>query len=177
MSLGELGEPREVPEGVQRGQGARLLVALIAAGLGIGLLIAGGTWFVGGAAQTEAGFCRLTLAPCTSLSLGSVELLAGVDLPDGTVVLDAFSQETGEATEFRATVVLPDDAPSSPPPLSTGYAPWDGSLAEFIPAVDDSGLAGVEYWRRDFGYGSSTAAQGTDADGSTVILFDSHVRP
>jgi hypothetical protein len=174
MTLDDLGEPSEVPDEPARGQAPRLVAALIGVGLAIGLIVGGLAWFIGGTAQTEAGLCRITWAPCTSLSLPTVELLSGVDLPEGSVVVSAYSQDTADSTEFRAQVILPDDSPVSASPLSTAYTLWYESLEEFIPAVTDSGLTDVSYWNREFGSASSTAVQGTDSDGRTVLLFDTH---
>ena len=168
-----LAEPRDVEPVRTRGQGLRLGVSLVVAGLVVGTIIAVGTVVVGGFAQSEAGLCRITWAPCTELSLGSVKALSGVDLPDGTRVESGFSRDSEQSPEFRAVVTLPEGALFS---LSTDYGELDDNQPGLVPAVDDADIAAVRYWLRfEQPSGSiSAAAQGIDAQGRMVILFDTH---
>lgn len=154
----------------RRGQGLRLLAVLVGAGILIGAIVAGFTGFATSFVQTEAGLCRVLPAPCTSLPLSSVEHFAGVDLPDGTTVEGAYSQEGVGSLEFRAEVVLPQG--SSPTPLRPVYSELEGDWSESVPAVRDAGLTDVTYWYREIELGNSVAAQGVDEGGRTVILFD-----
>ena len=168
-----LAEPRDVEPVSEHGQGMRLGLSLVAAGLLVGTIVAVGTVVVGGFAQSEAGLCRITWAPCTELSLGSVKTLSGVDLPDGTRVVSGFSRESERSPEFRAEVTLPEGALFS---LSTDYGELDDSQPGLVPAVDDADITATRYWLRfEQPSGSiSAAAQGIDAHGRTVILFDTH---
>jgi hypothetical protein len=168
-----LGDARVVEPVRERGQGVRLGVSLVLAGLAIGSIVAVGTIVVSGFAQTEAGLCRITWAPCTELSLGSVTVLSGVDLPDGAEVVSGFSRESEQSPEFRAEVTIPDGALFT---LSTDYGELDGNQPELVPAVDSAGLTGVRYWLRfaQPGGAIAAAAQGVDEQGRTVILFDTH---
>lgn len=168
-----LSEAHEVEPVRVRGQGVRLGIALVVAGLVIGALVAAGTTIVGGFAQTEAGLCRITWAPCTELSLNSVEALSGVVFPRGTEVVSGFSRESGRAPEFRAEVVLPEGALFS---LTTDYSQLEGPQPGLVPAVDGRALTEVQYWSafRQVSGSTSAAAQGVDALGRTVILFDTH---
>ncbi|GGK90970.1 hypothetical protein GCM10007382_08890 [Salinibacterium xinjiangense] len=168
-----LAEPRDVEPVRTRGQGLRLGVSLVVAGLLVGAIVAVGTVVVGSFAQSEAGLCRITWAPCTELSLGSVKALSGVDLPDGTRVESGFSRESDRSPEFRAVVTLPEGALFS---LSTDYGELDGNQSALVPAVDDADITAVRYWLRfEQPSGSvSAAAQGIDAQGRMVILFDTH---
>ena len=174
-SLDDLAEAREVEPGPSRGQGLRLAVAILTAGLVAGGIIAVGVVAGGGFAQTEAGLCRITWAPCTELSLGSVKTLSGLELPEGTEVISGFSRESMLAPEFRAEVLLPAEALFS---LSTDYGELDGPRPGLIPAIEGRELSGTRYWSRFEQVAGSTAvaAQGIDADGRTVILFDTHPR-
>jgi hypothetical protein len=161
VSIDDLGEAREVPP---RPRGlARLIAALIGAGLGVGILVA-----------VAAGFCRLTWAPCTSLSLASVEDLAGVDLPSGTQVVSGYAQESARSTVFRAEVRLPDGTGS---PLWGPYTELVGPQPVLVPAAQGSGLSGLSYWDSSTGAssGRAAAAQGVDDRGRTVILFDTRL--
>lgn len=155
-------------------QAARLVAALVGAGVGAGLIIALAVWFFGGLAQTEAGLCRATFAPCTSLSLASVEQLSGVDLPDGTEVVSGYAQEAGGSTTFRAEVVLPEASTS---PLSQTYEALEGEWPDIVPAAVESGLSDVTYWwiEASSPLDSIAAAAGTTVDGATVILFDTRI--
>ena len=168
-----LAEPRDVEPVRTRGQGLRLGVSLVVAGLVVGTIIVVGTVVVGGFAQSEAGLCRITWAACTELSLGSVKALSGVDLPDGTRVVSGFSRESERSPEFRAEVTLPEGALFS---LSTDYGELDGNQSGLVPAVDDADITAVRYWLRfeQPGGSISAAAQGIDAQGRMVILFDTH---
>ncbi len=168
-----LGEAREVEPVRTRGQGLRLGASLVLAGLVIGTIVAVGATVVGGFAQTEAGLCRITWAPCTNLSLNSVEALSGLDLPDDTIVVSGFSREPSQTPEFRAEVILPEGAPFT---LSIGYDQLEGQQPELVPAAAEAGLSDVSYWSRFRQVAGSTAAaaQGIDAQGRTVILFDTH---
>ncbi len=161
----EVGAPPE-----QRSQGLRLLAVLVGAGILIGAIVAGFTGLATSFVQTEAGLCRVLPPPCTSLPLTSVEHFAGVDLPDGTTVVSAYSQEGIGTLEFRAEVILPSG--SSPTPLRPTYSELEGDWAQSVPAVRDAGLENVTYWYREIELGNSVAAQGVDASGRTVILFD-----
>ena len=170
MSIG-LPPAQEVEAPRERGQLARLLAVLVGAGILLGIIVAGFTGFFTSFAQTEAGLCRVLPAPCTSLPLTSVEHFAGVDLPDGTDVVSAYSQEGLGTLDFRAEVLLPPDASTNP--LTGEYSPLEGDWSDSVPAVRDAGLDDVTYWYRDLGgLTSAVAAQGTDANGRTVILFD-----
>lgn len=167
----DLPEAQDVVVERSRAQVVRLVASLVGAGVGAGLIIGLAAWFFGGLAQTEQGLCRATWAPCTSLSLSSVEQLSGVDLPEGTEVVSGFAQESGQATTFRAEVVLPDNAGS---PLADSYVPLDGEWFDIVPAAEDSDLSDLSFWwvESDHPLDSIAAAQGTDPSGSTIILFD-----
>lgn len=175
LEFENIGDAREVEPVRERGQGLRLGVALVAAGLVIGAIVAAGTTIVGGFAQTEAGLCRITWAACTELSLNSVEVLSGLDFPDGTEVVSGFSRESVRAPEFRAEVVLPEGAPFS---LATEYYELDVPEPRLIPAVGGRNLGPVRYWSPFVPVSGSTsvAVQGVDDSGKTVILFDTHGR-
>ena len=140
-----LGDARDIASLQGRGQGLRLGVALVVAGLVIGAIVAVGTVVVGGFAQTEEGLCRITWAPCTELSLGSVEALSGVQLPDGTEVVSGFSRESERTPEFRAEVTLPPGARFS---LSTAYGELDGAQPGLVRALSGLDLTEVRYWTR-----------------------------
>ncbi|MGV8895267.1 MAG: hypothetical protein ACOH1U_02265 [Rhodoglobus sp.] len=172
-SFEPLGEPHEVEPLRTRGQGLRLAVSLVLAGLVIGGIVAAGTTVVGGFAQTEAGLCRITWASCTELSLNSVESLSGLDFPEGTAVVSGFSRESSATPEFRAEVILPEGAQFT---LSTGYDKLEEPQPGLVPAAENAQLSGVRYWSRfKQGAGSTAAAaQGVDEQGRTVILFDTH---
>ena len=174
-SLDDLADAREVEPGRSRGQGLRLAAALLAAGLVAGGIIAGGVVVVGGFAQTEAGLCRITWAPCTELSLGSVEALSGLEFPEGTEVVSGFSRESTRAPEFRAEVVLPEGALFS---LSTDYGELDEPRPDLIQAIDGRQLSGLRYWSpfEQVDGSTSVAVQGTNANGRMLILFDTHPR-
>lgn len=173
QQLDELGEPVEVAPSRARGPLIRLLVALLGIGLVLGaILVVGGTW-LGAFSQTEQGFCRVTVAPCTELSLRSVEALSGVDLPEGTEVRSGYAQELGNLQEFRAVVVLPESGSVT---MSSAYDGSDG-IDIVLPAAE--GLRDVQYWvrgTRDAG-GHDLAVTGTDADGREVIVFDERQVP
>ncbi|MBG6055511.1 hypothetical protein IWX81_001934 [Salinibacterium sp. CAN_S4] len=168
-----LAEARDVEPVRERGQGLRLGVSLVLAGLALGAIVAVGTIVVGGFAQTEAGLCRITWAPCTELSLGSVTALSGVDLPEGAEVVSGFSRESEQSPEFRAEVTIPDGALFT---LSTEYGELDGNQPDLVPAVEGADITGVRYWLRfeQPGGAIAAAAQGFDQQGRTVILFDTH---
>jgi len=173
---GELDLPEAEDVVVERStaQVVRLAASLVGAGVGAALIIALAVWFFGGLAQSEAGLCRATWAPCTSLSLASVEQLSGVDFPEGTQVVSGYAQEAGESTMFRAEVVLPQGSAS---PLASTYELLEGEWPDIVPAAVDSGLRDVTYWWIDIGDPSNTvaAAEGTNSDGNTVILFDTRI--
>lgn len=168
-----LAEPRHVEPVGERGQGLRLGVSLVVAGLVVGAIVVVGSVVVGSFAQSEAGSCRITWAPRTELSLGSVTVLSGVDLPGGTRVVRGFSRESERSPEFRAEVALAEGVVFS---LSTDYGELDDNQPGLVPAVDDAGVTAVRYWLRfEQPSGSiSAAAQGIDAHGRVVILFDTH---
>jgi len=159
----EVAPPRE-------GQLRRLLLALLGAGLLLGLVIGGGSWVLGTVAQTEAGLCRVTWAPCTELSLASIESLSGLDLPEGTEVVSGYAQELGSLLEFRAEVVLPEGATVS---MSSAYEPTDDAD---VPAAADLENAGS--WSRPVrdpdGHDLAVLGQ---RDGRTVIVFDERQVP
>lgn len=169
----DFGDPVEVEPSRVRGPLIRLLVSLLAIGLVVGaLVVVGGSW-LGAFAQTEAGFCRVTVAPCTELSVGSVGSLSGVDLPDGTEVLSGYAQELGTLHEFRAVVVLPESGRVT---MSNAYQEADG-LEIVLPAAE--GLSDQRYWLRPTHdpTGHDVAVTGTDADGRAVIVFDERQVP
>ena len=170
----DLPEPEEVVVERSTGQVVRLAASLVGAGVGAALIIALAVWFFGGLAQSEAGLCRATWVPCTSLSLASVEQLSGVDLPEGTEVVSGYAQEYGGSTTFRAQIVLPEGEAS---PLSSVYEPLEGEWPDIVPAAVESGLSDVTYWWVEANNfeDSIAAAEGTDSDGNTVILFDSRI--
>jgi hypothetical protein len=172
MSLeDQLGEPVEVRLPSPRAQGARLGLALVIAGLVAGAIALVIAFVVGGFAQTEAGLCRLTWAPCSELSVASVEALSGVDLPAGTEVLTGYAQESPSGLTFRAEVIIPPDTPS---PLGSRYSP----INEKPDSISVSGLADPTYWTASVP-GSDTASvavQGVGVDGRTVIRFDTGKR-
>lgn len=179
MSLeDQLGEPVEVRLPSPRAQGARLGLALVIAGLVAGAIALVIAFVVGGFAQTEAGLCRLTWAPCSELSVASVEALSGVDLPAGTEVLTGYAQESPSGLTFRAEVILPADTPS---PLGSRYSPINekpDSINEKPDSISVSGLADPTYWTASVP-GSDTASvavQGVGVDGRTVIRFDTGKR-
>lgn len=153
MTFEQLGEPVEVAEARTRGQLPRLLLSLLGIGVVIGLLVGVGSFFFGSFSQTEAGLCRLTWAPCTSLSLASVEQLSGLTLPEGTEVVSGYAQELGTLHEFRAEVVLPAGTTAD---LSSAYEPQaeDGHWVRPVRDPD----------------GHDTAVVST-RDGRTVIVF------
>ena len=167
MSFEQLGEPVEVAEGRTRGQLTRLLLSLLGIGVVIGVIVGVGSLFFGTFSQTEAGLCRITWAPCTSLSVGSVEQLSGVDLPDGTSVVSGYAQELGTLHEFRAEVVLPEN----------GFVTMSDAYEQST-AASATDLANAEFWVRPVdGEGHNTAVVGTRADGRTVIVFDERQVP
>jgi len=170
----ELPEPQDVVVERSTGQVVRLAASLVGAGAGAALIIALAVWFFGGLAQSEAGLCRATWVPCTSLSLASVEQLSGVDLPAGTEVVSGYAQEYGESTTFRAHVVIPAGEPS---PLSSIYEVLEGEWPDIVPAAPESGLSDLTYWwvQTSNVEDSIAAAEGTDSDGNTAILFDSRI--
>lgn len=172
MTFEQLGEPVD-PAPVRRGQLPRLLVSLLGIGLLVGVIIAAGSWVLGTWAQTEQGLCRVTWAPCTELSLTSVESLSGIDLPEGTEVVSGYAQELGTLHEFRAEVVLPEGEAVS---MSTGYEELD-ELDDVPPAA--RGLTAPSYWTRPVADpdGHDLAVLGTRADGRTVIVFDERQVP
>lgn len=168
----DLGEFVEVVPPRGRGPLIRLLLALLGAGLVLGVVVVVGGSLVGSWSQTEQGFCRLTWAPCTELSLASVESLSGVDLPDGTEVVSGYAQELGTLHEFRAVVVLPESGRAT---MSNAYQEADSLDAVPRPARD---LAGPRYWVRpvEDADGHDVAVTGT-RDGRTVIVFDERQVP
>ncbi|MGV8881010.1 MAG: hypothetical protein ACOH19_02555 [Rhodoglobus sp.] len=169
----DLPEPEDVVVERSTGQVVRLAASLVGAGVGAALIIALAVWFFGGLAQSEAGLCRATWVPCTSLSVASVEQLSGVDLPDDTTVVSGYAQEYGGSTTFRAEVVLPTGEAS---PLSSSYEELEGEWPDIVPAAPESGLSDLTYWWIEAGFEDSiAAAEGTDSDGNTVILFDSRI--
>ena len=172
MSFEQLGEPAEVAEVRTRGQLPRLLLSLLGIGLALGLIFGVGSWLFGTFAQTEAGLCRITIAPCTSLSLASVEQLSGVDLPEGTEVVSGYSQELGTLHEFRAEVVLPKGGLVA---VSDAYEETS-DLLDLPDAASD--LRDVSTWGRPLGRaeGYSHAVTGT-RDGRTVVIFDEKYTP
>lgn len=173
-SIDDLGDAQEVEPPRERGQLARLIVTLVVAGLVLGGVVAGATWFLTGFAQTEAGLCRQLPAPCTTLSLESVERYAEVDLPEGTEVVSAYYQESASSLEFRAEVVLPAGAPAQP--LAPLYELLEGDWSQSIPAVAGRSLNDLTYWYRQVGgLDSALAAQGTGPDGRTVLFFDTRL--
>lgn len=163
-----LGEPQEIVPPPARRQGLRLVAALLGIALLLGALFTAGTWIVGTFAQTEAGLCRITWAPCTELSLSSVESLSGVDLPPGTQVVSGYALESAESTVFRAEVIVPDGGRFT---LSNEYTRLDAADPTLVPAATGEQL---QYWSRSLsGEGSrSGVAVGLDAQGRTVIFFD-----
>ena len=166
MSIEQLGEPEDVATTNPRGPLARLLLSLLGIGLLIGVLIAVGAIVVNSVARTEAGLCRVTAFPCTSLGVGGVELLAGVDLPAGATVTSAYATE-GDSPQFRAEVLLPAGERST---LEEQFFPIEEQPAEFAGFE----LSDAEYWQRasTVGSGSIVAANGTRADGRVVLLFE-----
>lgn len=168
----DLGEFVEVVPPRGRGPLIRLLLALLGAGLVLGVVVVVGGSLLGSWSQTEQGFCRLTWAPCTELSLASVESLSGVDLPDGTEVVSGYAQELGTLHEFRAVVVLPESGRAT---MSNAYQEADSLDAVPRPARD---LAGPRYWVRpvEDADGHDVAVTGT-RDGRTVIVFDERQVP
>ena len=172
MNIEQLGAPVEVADERTRGQLPRLLLALLGVGLVLGVIFGVGSWIVGTFSQTEQGLCRITVAPCTELSVASVEQLSGIDLPDGTVVLAGYAQELGTLHEFRAEVVLPQGGFVT---MSNAYGEIDALLDLPEPARD---LRDVRIWERPItgGEGFSTAVTGT-RDGSTVVVFDEKYTP
>jgi len=171
MSLEQWGDAQEVAPTSPRGPLVRLLLALLAAGVVLGILIAVGAVVANGVARTEAGLCRITAFPCTELTLTGVESLAGIDLPDGSSVLSGYAEE-GDAPQFRAQVLLPAAASV---PLAQQFFAVDDRFDEFDPLVVE--LDDVEYWQRpsQTATGSVIAASGTRADGRVVLMFD--IRP
>ncbi|CAN5552533.1 hypothetical protein BH10ACT7_BH10ACT7_06350 [soil metagenome] len=170
-TIDDLGAATDVEPLRERGQLTRLIASLVLAGLVLGALIAGATWFLTGFSQTEAGLCRQLPAPCTSLSLESVERYAEIDLPDGTEVVSAYYQESASSLEFRAEVLLPGGASSQP--LVPVYELLEGDWSESIPAVAGRSLNDVSYWYRQVGgLDSALAAQGMGPDGRLVVFFD-----
>jgi hypothetical protein len=169
----QLGDAVEVEPPRPGGQLSRLLIALVGIGVVLGVIFGVGGLFFGTFSQTEAGLCRLTWAPCTELSLASVESLSGLDLPDGTEVLSGYAQELGTLHEFRAEVVLP---PFGRVTMSNAYQEADGLADLPRPARD---LADARYWTRtvDDPEGHDVAVTGTRADGRTVIVFDERQVP
>lgn len=170
----DIPEAQDVVVERSTGQVIRLAASLVGAGVGAALIIALAVWFFGGLAQSEAGLCRATWVPCTSLSLNSVEQLAGVDLPEGTEVVSGFAQESGDSVTFRAEVVLPQGASS---PLPTTYEQLEGEWPDIVPAAPESGLSGLTYWWVDTGdqQNSVAAAEGSNSAGNLVILFDTRI--
>jgi hypothetical protein len=170
----DLPEPQDVVVERSTGQIVRLAASLVGAGAGAALIIALAVWFFGGLAQSEAGLCRATWVPCTSLSLATVEQLSGVDLPDETEVVSGYAQEYGGSTTFRAEVMLPDGEAS---PLPSVYEALDGQWPDIVPAAGESELSELTYWWVEAGNpeDSIAAAEGTDSAGNTVILFDSRI--
>jgi len=166
VTFEELGPAEELPPEDERRQGLRLAASLVGIGLVIGLLVAVGAIVLGGFAQTEDGLCRVTLAPCSELSLTSVESLSDVDLPDGTEVVSGYALELADLLDFRAHVVLPADGESS---LTQSYTQVDEPLVD----VPD-GIEQVTYWVKNeySGSGTPAAARGIDGAGRVVILFD-----
>lgn len=173
MSLGDFGEPIDVGPSRGRGQLSRLLLSLLGIGLGLGLIFGVGGWLIGTYSQTEAGLCRVTWAPCAELSLASVEELSGLDLPDGTEVVQGYAQELGTLHEFRARVVLPEGGTVS---MSSAYEEFDDPGR--VPA-GGSDLREPSYWTRPVSdaQGHDLAVVGTRADGRTVIVFDERQVP
>jgi hypothetical protein len=172
-SLSALGEPVEVSPPRARGPLIRLLLALLGAGLVLGVVVAVGGTLLGSFSQTEAGLCRVTWAPCTELSAGSVQSLSGVELPAGTEVLSGYAQELGTLVEFRAVVVLPSEGRVTMP---NAYQQVDSLDA--VPAAA-RGLTGAEYWWRpaEGPDGRDVAVTGARDDGRTVIVFDERQVP
>lgn len=167
MSIEQLGEPVEVAETRTRGQLPRLLLSLLGIGVVIGLIVGVGGLFFGNLSQTEAGLCRLTWAACTELSVGSVENLSGVDLPEGTVVVSGYAQELTSLREFRAEVILPKG----------GQVTMSNAYSEASPFETD--LRDPRFWERSVSSGSGydRAVVGIGADGRTVIVFDERQVP
>lgn len=164
-----LPEPVEVvpPRG---GQLRRLVLALVGAGLLVGVIAGVGGAVLGSWSQTEAGLCRITWAPCTELSAASVEQLSGVDLPAGAEVVSGYAQELGTLHEFRAEVVLPEGGLVT---MSSVY-----SETGSVPGLG-TGLTDARYWSRAVvdGEGRDLAVEGVDADGRTVLRFDTLLVP
>jgi len=173
MSIEQLGEPVAVAPSRARGPLSRLLVSLLGIGLALGAIVVVGSWLVGTYAQTEQGLCRITWAPCTSLSLASVEQLSGLDLPEGTEVVSGYAQELGTLDEFRAEVVLPIGGNVT---MSSAYEEADSLVG--VPAAA-RGLDAPRYWTRPTQdpSGHDVAVIGTRADGRTVIVFDERQVP
>lgn len=169
--LDALGEPREVE--ARRAGWPRVLVALALASLGLAGLVVGGGWALSGVAQTEAGLCRVTPVPCTSLSILTVARLSGVDLPVTTEVLDAYHHNTAEKVEFRAVVRLPDV--DWDPLVTSEYEPFDGDFTLFFeaPGFELADLRMLAVPSSD-GLDYRVAAVGTDPEGRTIMLFASH---
>ena len=172
MNSEPLGEPVEVAPERTRGQVRRLVLSLLGVGLLLGLIFGVGSWIVGTWAQTEQGLCRVTWAPCSELSLESVQSLAGVDLPPDSEVESGYAQELGTLHEFRAVVVLPSDGVVT---LSSAYDELD-SLSDLPSAARE--LDDPTFWTRPVrGEGHDLAIQGTRSDGRTVIVFDERQVP
>ena len=172
-SEADLGEFVEVAPPRARGPLIRLLLALLGVGLALGVVIVIGGSLLGAWSQTEQGFCRVTWAPCTELSVSSVESLSGVDLPDGTEVVSGYAQELATLTEFRAVVVLPELGRAT---MSNAYQEAD-ALDSVPPAARD--LSEPRYWVRpvEDADGHDVAVTGTRDDGRTVIVFDERLVP
>ncbi|MBX3099160.1 MAG: hypothetical protein KF761_06220 [Salinibacterium sp.] len=172
MSMEQWGDPVEVGDEPTRGQLPRLLVALVGIGLAFGAIFGVGSWLVGTFSQTEAGLCRITVAPCAELSVASVEELSGIALPPGTEVRSGYAQELGTLHEFRAEVVLPEGGLVT---MSNAYEEID-ALLDLPEAARD--LREVRLWERPLsaGDGFSTAVTGT-RDGRTIVAFDELYTP
>ena len=172
MTFGHLGEPVDVEPG-KRGQLTRLLLSLLGIGLVLGVLFGVGGSLVGTFAQTEQGLCRLTAAPCTDLSLTSVESLSGLELPEGTEVLSGYAQELGTLHEFRAEVLLPEAGGVT---MSNAYE----EATELVDIPDAArSLTDTRYWTRPIvdGEGHDVAVIGLRDDGRTVVVFDERQVP
>jgi hypothetical protein len=137
-----------------------ILLWLLAAGVVMGLVMGGAVWAFTAVAQNGP-----------TLAIGRVEQLARVDLPEGTRVIDSRLEQTDSAQEFSAEVRLPDGAALQlGEPLyweSDAWPDWVASLGDRLSDVayyeGDSDDPAVQF----------AAATGVDADGRTVIVFES----
>lgn len=113
--------PKTVEEADSKRAGSRLRIlllvaALAAAGIGVGWIA---TKYVENLLLPAVDGNRCAaLAPgnCTDLSLPRVEQLGGVDLPDGSEVVNASSTSKFAARSLHALIQLPHGSTFAPPP-------------------------------------------------------------